>query len=397
MKTEIAAAPRIGALDGLRGLGIIAIIAFNADVLFGGVFGSSGADRVVTRLLGAGWLGLDLFFVLSGFFITTILVEQKEAGGAWRFFSQFYMRRAFRIFPLYYVFLFLYLQFLRFNPIIDSGYPIFPHNEWSFMLFYYNNVAALHDYAIPNLHIYWALCIEVQFYLLWPWLVWGLGPRALEWTCVGLALLALVLRLIVVRWAHGMPIAAIATPCRIDGLALGSLVALLHRDPAQWERVSRYAGGLAVLLALVVVGLGYEQGHFFSGIDFRYNRPQLSHDSRVIQTWGVTAAVAFFSALLVYILAGRSRPASLLGRVLSWGPLRSLGLFSYAMYLFHGVIFHALDYYAAQVLPHYGDYEPGVAKSVAVVILVAASYGVAGVIYFVWDRPFMNMVKRWTA
>jgi peptidoglycan/LPS O-acetylase OafA/YrhL len=396
MTTVIESSPRIGALDGLRGIAILAVIAFHTDVLFGGAYGQPGS-RLFSRVIGAGWLGVDLFFVLSGFLITTILLERKAAEGAGRFFSHFYARRALRIFPLYYGFLLLYFGVLRSWPAIDSGYALTARDTWSFFLFFYNNRSALHDFAVPNLHMYWTLCIEEQFYLVWPLLVWSLPARTLQRTCVGLALLVLVFRLVAVQLPHGFPFAAFATPGRLDGLALGSLVALLRQNPRQWDGVSRWSGRLLVLLGLAALGIGLSQGHFYSGLDFRLEHPPVPHDSRIVQTWGLTGVVWFFAALLVFVLAGRSRPAVRLGRLLSWSPLRSIGFFSYAMYMFHRVIFHLLDYYVVQKLPAYAEAQAVVAKLFAILVLAALSYGVARISYVVWERPFLRLRGRWAS
>jgi peptidoglycan/LPS O-acetylase OafA/YrhL len=396
MTTALERSPRIPALDGLRGIAILAVLAFHADVLFGGAYGLPGS-HLLSRVIGAGWLGVDLFFVLSGFLITTILLERKATEGAGRFFPHFYARRALRIFPLYYGFLLLYFAVLRFRPAIDPGYPITARDTWSFLLFFYNNRSALHDFAVPNLNMYWTLCVEEQFYVVWPLLVWILSARALQRTCVGVAGLVLLFRLVAVRLPHGFPLAAFATPGRLDGLALGSLVALLRQEPRLWAAVSRWAGRLLVVLGLAVAGIAISQGHFYSGLDFRLEHPPLAHDSRLVQTWGLTAAVWFFAALLVFVLAGKSRPAVALGRVLSWAPLRSLGFFSYAMYMFHRVIFHLLDYYIVQKLPPYAENQAVIAKLLAILVLAAVSYGAARISYVIWERPFLRLRGRWVS
>jgi peptidoglycan/LPS O-acetylase OafA/YrhL len=203
--------------------------------------------------------------------------------------------------------------------------------------------------------------------------------------------------LVAVRLPHGFPLAAFATPGRLDGLALGSLVALLRRDPRRWAGVSRWAGGLLVLLGLAVAGIAVSQGHFYSGLDFRLEHPPVPHDSRIVQTWGLTGAVWFFAALLVFILAGKSRPAVGLGRLLSWAPLRSIGVFSYAMYMFHRVLFHLLDYYIVQKLPPYAENQAVIAKLLAILVLVAVSYGAARISSVVWERPFLRLRGRWAS
>ncbi len=385
---------RIGSLDGLRGLAILGVIAFHCDVLFNGQYGTEGSI-IISRLLGTGWIGVQLFFVLSGFLITSILLERKREYARDEYLRGFYLRRALRILPLYYGFLLLYFLALRELPGLDTPTPLYSADSASLFLFYYNNRAALLDHSAPVLHMYWSLCVEEQFYLLWPFLVWYVGSRGLRRTCGLILVGALVFRLWALRLDHGMPLAYLATPSVLDGPALGALIALLRDDAAIWRRVVRASGWLmaAFFGAWAVVVL--TQGHFFPNIDARYENPPVRHDSHLIETWGITVALLFFGALLIYVL-GRDSPAACQARRwLTWRPLRSIGFYSYAMYMFHRVVMRVLDHGGKTWLPGYSGYAPTWAKPVAVLVVVAATYALARVSFVLWEQPFLRLRNRW--
>ena len=166
-----SAAGRIPALDGLRGCAIVLVILFHANVWFGGEFGGPGG--VLSLVFGAGWIGVDLFFVLSGFLITRLLLEDRVREDRSAFFRKFYLRRALRIFPLYYGFLLLYLLLPR-SELFNNAHTHVPAiGTLSLAFFFYNFQSALGHLTIPTLNAFWSLCVEEHFYLFWPLLVWA--------------------------------------------------------------------------------------------------------------------------------------------------------------------------------------------------------------------------------
>src|SRR4051812_20319548 len=142
---------RIAQLDAVRGLAILMVIAHNQ-----GVF----AD---------GWMGVDLFFVLSGFLITGILIDTRESAG---YFKNFYGKRCLRIWPLYFVvivFMFVIVPWLRpseAHTVFDKSSP-----WWAYPLFLQNVFVASPTSAAGALAVTWSLAIEEQFYFVWPWIV----------------------------------------------------------------------------------------------------------------------------------------------------------------------------------------------------------------------------------
>ena len=214
----------IPALDGVRGLAILLVIAFHARVVFGS---TAEIPYLGFRLLGLGWSGVDLFFVLSGFLITGILLDSCESP---TYFRTFYLRRVLRIFPLYFAYLFLILVVARFTWLAISGTDLWQStNPWWYFT-YLLNWKADHGYNDHVLGHLWSLAIEEQFYMVWPAVVWLAPRRHLQWLCLAVAAGALGARF----WmgSHGFDSEAVyrMTPGRMDTLALGAFVAVGVRD-----------------------------------------------------------------------------------------------------------------------------------------------------------------------
>jgi len=199
-RTEVAAGDkRIPVLDGVRGIAIAMVMLFHFDFLYHLHFTAADAslpllDELVSKTLGAGWSGVDLFFVLSGFLITGILYDAK--GPARRFFGSFYARRALRIFPAYYGFLALLVIAL---PLVGEPDP--SHRIAAALPWYGSYLTNIREAIDPGIrgdvlfvgHI-WSVAVEEQFYLLWPAFVFLFSRRTLLWVCAAGVVLALALR-----------------------------------------------------------------------------------------------------------------------------------------------------------------------------------------------------------
>ena len=183
----------IPALDGLRGIAIILVMLFHLTYFLPGV----PLDVAFLRLTNYGWTGVDLFFVLSGFLITGILLEAK---GTPNYFKNFYARRALRIFPLYYGF----VAFLIFvYPLAAAQFraerDILVENRWWVLGYAVNWIVAwTGDFGRTPLGTggFWSLAIEEQYYLMWPAVVLLLSRRVLFRVCIGIALFSVVVRFV---------------------------------------------------------------------------------------------------------------------------------------------------------------------------------------------------------
>ena len=305
------------ALDGIRGLAIIWVVLHNTTDLLPPTL--HGAWHVLAFLVHPGWIGVQLFFALSGFLITGGLLDTQRATN---YFRAFYARRALRILPLYYTVLVLLLIVA---PELHSGPTLLQVNakqKLSLWLFTINWTHA-EPYGFGH---FWSLAVEEQFYLFWPFIVHRLSARRLFAVCVYIALSALVMRGIMVFSGASSWTVYTATTSRLDALALGGAGACLLRIPAAraWLASRLTAVNLAAL-ALFVVGVPITRAYDTNAIQ--------------CQIFGYTL-LALCCATLVSTAAagGEQARRTILARVLCWAPLRSCGKYSYAIYIFHQLI-----------------------------------------------------------
>ena len=226
---------RLPVLDGLRALAALMVMFFH----FTGHHGEPGWLRQAAVL---GQTGVDLFFVLSGFLITRILLATREAP---HFFRTFYTRRALRIFPLYYGYLVFHYLVLP----MCFHYPVPAWEKQWWFWFYLQNIPAIfpgHNISGPG-H-FWSLAIEEHFYLFWPLAVWALSRRGFTWFALGTIVLAPVLRAIFL--VQGWQVFYF-TFTRMDALAYGGVLALIYTS-VQLECWKPWLRGAAIGLPLLL-------------------------------------------------------------------------------------------------------------------------------------------------
>ena len=234
---NVQAGARSPALDGVRGLAILVVLAYNTLHIApdGGL-----AAQAVTRVAGIGWTGVTLLFEVSGFLITRSLMQEQ---GSPTFFRSFYLRPALRIFSLYYLFLVFFLLVL---PALGAA----PQNIVDDLLrqiccwLYLNNwtqFANLGGTGLPHL---WSLAVEEQFYLLWPLLVWRRLPQQVLVLCLVVIEVALVagIALVLAEVPPMQNYTFTITITRIDPLAVGGVAAVgVHQGEVapRFARASR--------------------------------------------------------------------------------------------------------------------------------------------------------------
>ena len=209
---------KIPQLDALRGIAILLVIAHNATLHY-------GTASYLHPLLDRGWMGVDLFFVLSGFLISGILLDTKESPN---YLKNFYARRVLRIWPLYYCllgFMFVVLPHVS----ASEGVAIFAKSSpwWAYPFFLQNFLLPLSTDASGPLGVTWSLAIEEQFYLVWPIIVRFLSRRQIAILAIVEIAASPVLRYVLA--AHHVHIYANFF-CRLDGLMLGAFLAALVRS-----------------------------------------------------------------------------------------------------------------------------------------------------------------------
>jgi peptidoglycan/LPS O-acetylase OafA/YrhL len=334
-------------LDGLRGLAILWVVIYHCHPRLEG-----------TWLYGAaiwGWAGVLLFFILSGFLITSILLTTRDQP---QFFHNFHARRALRIWPLYILLLIVvYLNAPWFiGPSVLDAIKTAP---WLVYIFFLQNL--FHFTMPPALQPTWALAIEEQYYFVWaPLVKWLRRPWMLAVVLVGALVLSPALRL-----GHHPWLTPTHTLIHLDGIALGSLMAIgMHT--LRWSRRTWLVIGLAALPAGIAAA-----GTIAGGTAFL--------DSAL--------AVGFSGLVLVLIaLTGSRDPVS---AALRSGPLAFYGRISYGLYMSHIAVFIYFGWFDAKMNAY------GVPGNLAVVgfRLVVCTL-VAALLWYGIDAPMLKLKKR---
>jgi len=366
-----AVPPRLPVLDGVRGIAILLVVTHNLNLL---TDPSGLAARLVVAGLERGWLGVQLFFVLSGFLITGILIDSRDDP---RPYSQFFTSRALRILPLYYGTLLVVFGLL---PLLHVGTAATPLTIGSLVLFVSNWVQPFQPGDSPLPH-FWSLAVEEQFYLLWPFAIARLSPKGIVRLCVAVALAALAARALLIGLAF--PSAAVYqfSICRMDALACGGAAAALLRWPA--ARAWLLQRPLQVLLigaAIVLAGAAACHG---------YTQYQLT-----TQTAGYTALSIGFAAIVLALACADMTPAPA-----RWAaPLRSawlrrFGLYSYAMYVLH-VPLHG--HVGLPLLQSWGRAKPTELGAAAAYIAVGTlvSFAAGALSYHLFEVHFLRLKHR---
>lgn len=303
------------ALDGVRGGAILMVTMYRFLKV---AFPPSDYGPAIERVVQLGSLGVDLFFVLSGFLITSVLINAK---GSPNFFSRFYLRRSLRIFPLYFVSL---LFFLWAFPLVSGNRTMFApavENQWYLWTYTTNLKMAWQGlWCFGHLDHFWTLAIEEQFYLVWPIAVYYTDKKRLFWTALLLAGLCLIVRTTFCYLSDNGVAGDVFTPFRIDGLLFGAVVSVLIQDRSKFAKLLDNA--LWWLAALILLNAA-----FFLG---KGRLLEIPHTS-VAMMWAA-----------VILLVAHSKRTSF--HTLFEAPiLRILGKYSYAMYVFQSPLIPIME------------------------------------------------------
>jgi peptidoglycan/LPS O-acetylase OafA/YrhL len=346
----------IPSLDGLRAAAVAAVMVHHAF--------AAGSPALLQPLVQMGWVGVDLFFVLSGFLITRILLQARESPG---YFRGFYTRRALRILPAYA--LILALAALA-GPWLEGV--AWPGIRWPLYLLFVQNFARSEGVG-PVLGPTWSLAIEEQFYLLWPLVVRRAGRGQLYVLLIAVLALAPGVRLLASLGGEG---AFVKTPFRLDGLAAGALLALVATD-ARLEVARLRSWSRRLMLFVLAPAL--------LGLMIFAARPAstslLAHAFLVVRYSGLALGFAG--------LVGAALVPGMVPGALAWAPVRYVGRISYSIYLQH-----------MAVLLLVGKLAPPswLGRSVAIglrfLIACAVVLGTASLSWFLLERPTLALKDR---
>lgn len=311
----------IPVLDGIRGLAILMVLIahFNGEAILKEYFPLVGP--VLTKLALTGLMGVDLFFILSGFLITGILVDAKGSEG---FFSNFFARRVLRIFPLYYGVLFVLFWILPTFISFDAAARDVADNQWWLWTYLSNFPSAPHWDQSEFFHLghFWSLAVEEHFYLVWPFIVYSASSRQLKRIClawIGISIAAGLSSYFTggelsrfLRWS---------TLSLSGGLTLGAYCALVAREKIGLVKLVPFAKNMVIPFAIVFLILGMVP---------RSIHPNLVNLLMHYVSW------VFFVSMLILVL--NSSDKNIISRIFCSKPMIYLGKLSYGLYVYHGIL-----------------------------------------------------------
>lgn len=315
----------IKGLDGIRGLAMATVVLTHM------------------RLVGIGWITIQVFYVLSGFLITRILLGMREKHPLAHYLKVFYARRTLRIFPIYYLFLFI-LLLLTF--VVDGMER--QREQIPYALLYVWNWFAVTDQAelTKYLEHFWSLAVEEQFYLCWPLLVFFARGSAFWKIALGIAIAGPLIRYATVMiWPYLDGVSPNIygslyqlSTTHLDAFAVGALLCFWVRHPASLRFKPAHlavAVVIAYLLGAMSSGLGIAKGGPYM-IPFNLGYP--AHMASNYQyTWGYTVINLVSAGLILLVAQGRLWPAVFQNKL-----IQRMGVVSYSAYIFHLALLYLL-------------------------------------------------------
>lgn len=410
---QAIAGRKLQSLDGLRAIAILLVFFHHMKSYIPVVNLPSFLMRMYVW---QGWIGVDLFFVLSGFLITGILIDTRESVN---YFTGFYARRVLRIFPLYYFVLvglvvlgvFLGKSEAPWALAIVSQLPL-PQDRWVYFSFLTNWTClwkAQWDTQFSSiLAHFWSLGVEEQFYFIWPLVIWLVRPRHMPWVAGGLALLSAMVRLMwVLHYNLNLVIPplsieiALATVCRMDALFIGALCAWFFHDI---ERVKKVAHWLPLVGSLGV-------GSFFVYFTCLLYKPQpilhffygpalIEHDYedliRLFLLCGGFTLLAIGFGAIILLTAYNEKRKSFLQGVLQSRVLGLIGRYSYGIYVYHIPITILAGFFLFPRLMSgvTTKEEQIIAQCAYMVIMAAVSYIVAAISYELFEKRVLRLKRH---
>lgn len=373
-------------LDGIRGIACLVVLI--AHCLVGPLISGLPAESTIRYAGGMGLPvllgGVDLFFVLSGFLIGGILLDNRDASN---FFRAFWTRRIARIFPVAYLLVATYALALAAQahfhlPQLDLWLLKDPLPVWSYATFTQSIPIAMQGYGGPRLvGITWSLAIEEQFYLLFPFVVYFLSRRAVAVVAIGGIVAALVLRA-EVEVNYGWYASYVLLPCRMDGLMFGVLGALIVRTPAVFAAMRRFR----LLWDIGIIAVIYS----FLANFYIAQAGRLSDSPLLFTIVNTSRYSAFAFMCLLFILRVFFYEPGIFHRLLRSTVLVKAGLISYALYMYHQAVNGLLHGFIFNQEPRIGS----LAEFTVALLVIAIAIGLATLSYIYMENPIRRLGHR---
>jgi peptidoglycan/LPS O-acetylase OafA/YrhL len=362
------------ALDGVRGVAILTVVLYHLTLWANVVAPWDG----IWRWTKVGHVGVDLFFVLSGYLITGILWDSRESAS---YLRNFYARRFLRIFPLYYAFVLLIAVVA---PLLAPG-NLKLHEIWSQQLWlwtYTSNVvvAIRNQWTLNVANHLWSLAVEEQFYLVWPLIVWRLRRETIFSLCFALTVVTMMLRWLLITHfpAHDLGCYTL-TLCRMDALLLGAALALEARakpsEPRWWASWSRMLAIPAATLALSIMYSPHGP----------HPRPDGSQEVLWTDIFVPTCWAIAFAGLV-----SAASAATGVRRFMEHRVLRFFGRYSYGIYVFHFPLHVVFE----KLVPLRSFASPLLGVLVFAAVGLSIATGVAWISFHAFESRFLALKGR---
>jgi peptidoglycan/LPS O-acetylase OafA/YrhL len=337
-------------LDGIRGIAALMVMVFHfSSSIESGAF----LVAILKKIAVFGQTGVTLFFVLSGFLITRILLFTKSDP---HYFKSFYIRRTLRIFPLYYFFLLLFYYVLP--PVEEGGV----HRGQLYYFIYLQNFAMTFNWASYGPVHFWSLAVEEHFYLFWPLVVYFLDLKNLVRLILFIVVGALGLRVYMLSWHYDV---FYFTFTRFDSLAIGALLSILEVNETFKGKRSWFLAIIAAVFIPTIIMWSYFTGE----------------SNITIQVFKYVLISVIYFGIIGFILC--LKRGAIVNRILESDILSYTGKISYGLYVYHPVAFAlALKYFDARLW------------TINLLIGFSLAYLISSASYYLIELRFLDLKRR---
>ncbi len=345
---------KIPILDGLRGVAALLVLWAHFPLIAGSSIFKY--FHLASKATYAGYVGVDIFFALSGFLITRILLFEKQEGKL--SFKVFYIKRALRIFPIYYICILLVGLIISWD-------------KMGWCAAYLSNYYFAFDLTENSMRHTWSLCVEEHYYLFWPLLISFTNQKTAKtligWVIPAIAIISAALSLVYLD--NGPDLVNKASHHRMLTLALGSFIAYKENSILQMKR--QY-----LLIAVTL-----------SGCILVFGRLALSQDAKVFARF-LSSSVFSVSLLILLIQSSMSDGKNVVKGFLNSGIMKFFGKISYGLYLFHQPVLYYLG------VSHMHE-DVKVSLPYAILLLVLC-VGIPTVSFYVVENPLLKLKKKYS-
>jgi peptidoglycan/LPS O-acetylase OafA/YrhL len=352
----------IPALDGLRGIAILMVISFHYFNQY-------------TPIFSLGWSGVDLFFVLSGYLITSRLIYTFDKP---HYFYRFYKNRALRILPLLYGVLiaFYLIIFLLISKSNLPGFQFYKDYTASFFLFFQNWSLMDHSNLAENhLEHFWSLAVEEQFYLIWPFFIYFFSKsKYLNEILITWIFCVITLRTTVFFLSPAdYKVYFYNSFCRMDGFIVGAMLFFIHE-----KRIKSFPKYILIpLIFLLTAGLLLDS--------------HLPYGSVFIPSIGLTLLAVFYGILMHFAIKKKYR---VWNSILNLNWLIYIGRISYGLYIFHWLVLRFLSGYISKYLGLYTNSATSTNEFIALFICLAITFGISIISFRYYESYFLRLKRR---